>query len=94
MILQSFARLALRLPELKLENGNILPEVVIPKGRFLKRESGCPVIELTDLEVERIKVDPMAMAGFKPDLNGNKIYRWLSRMPEKYKGLDMKRISR
>jgi hypothetical protein len=87
--LQSFARFPLHLPAL-----GELPTVTIPKGHYTRREieqGACPVIALTDLQVERIKKDRCAMQGFEPDLNGNRVYRWLSRMPSKY--LDMKRVS-
>lgn len=88
-ILQSFNPFAFALPEVVV-HGKILPAVELPKSRYHSTEvyingprKGFParsVMEVTELEQERIGASPQIMAMFA---KGS--YRWLDHVPESMK---------
>jgi len=83
-ILQSFAMFEIRLPSIQVGD-RTLPEVVLPRGRYSAAETARgrrPVVELDELQVERIEADEVSMKMFSPHGNKGKIgYRWLDHMP-------------
>lgn len=87
-IVQSFALYEMRLPSIK-RGGRVLPEVVLPRGRYSPAEMDRgkrPVVVLSDAEVERLEADEVAMSMFRPHGRGGKIgFRFVDAVPERYR---------
>jgi hypothetical protein len=89
-ILLSKNQFEFSLPELKLPDGKVLPAVYLPKKQYKPTEVMVngprkgfpprPVIELGDLEVERLMASEMIRGLF-----ANGTYEWLDKVPESMK---------
>jgi hypothetical protein len=88
-VIVSDALLEMRLPALRLPSGEVLPEVVLPRGRYaqieIDRDHKRPAMELTDAQKRRVEADEVVMSMFLPHGTKKPAYRWASEMPTRWR---------
>jgi hypothetical protein len=88
-VIISDALLEMRLPALRLPSGEVLPEVVLPRGRYaqieIDRDHKRPAMELTDAQKRRVEADEVVMSMFLPHGTKKPAYHWASEMPTRWR---------
>jgi hypothetical protein len=87
-VIISDALLEMRLPPLRLAHGEVLPEVILPRGRYSQIEldkGKRPAMELTDEQKRRVEADEVVMSMFLPHGTKKPSYRWADEMPSRWR---------
>jgi hypothetical protein len=88
-VIISEALLEMRLPALRLSTGEVLPEVVLPRGRYaqieIDRDHKRPAMELTDAQKRRVEADEVVMSMFHPHGTRKPAYHWATEMPARWR---------
>jgi hypothetical protein len=89
-VIISDALLEMRLPPLRLSTGEVLPEVVLPRGRYaqieIDRDHKRPCMELSEAQKRRVEADEVVMSMFLPRGTKKPAYHWASEMPLRWRG--------
>ena len=88
-VIISEALLEMRLPALRLPTGEVLPEVVLPRGRYaqieIDRDRKRPCMELSDAQKRRVEADEVVMSMFLPHGTKKPAYHWATEMPARWR---------